>query len=54
MSLSSSSTSELTLELSSKSFDGYQYVYSTAKAALTKNNFGVGFKAKDFTLFANM
>jgi voltage-dependent anion channel protein 2 len=33
---------------------GYQYVYSTAKAALTKNNFAVGFKAKDFTLFANL
>jgi len=33
---------------------GYQYVYSTAKAALTKNNFGVGYKAKDFTLFANL
>jgi len=33
---------------------GYQYVYSTAKAALTKNNFAVGFKAKDFTLYANM
>jgi len=33
---------------------GYQYVYSTAKAALTKNNFAVGFKAKDFTLVANL
>ena len=33
---------------------GYQYVYSTAKATLTKNNFGVGYKGKDFTLFANM
>ncbi|CAF1031069.1 unnamed protein product [Adineta steineri] len=33
---------------------GYQYVYSTAKGALTKNNFGVGYKAKDFTLFANL
>ncbi len=33
---------------------GYQYVYSTTKAALTKNNFAVGFQAKDFTLFANL
>jgi len=33
---------------------GYQYVYSTAKAALTKNNFAAGFKGKDFTLFANL
>ncbi|CAF1056757.1 unnamed protein product [Didymodactylos carnosus] len=33
---------------------GYNYVYSTAKAALTKNNFAVGYKAKDFTLYANM
>jgi hypothetical protein len=33
---------------------GYQYVYSTAKATLTKNSFAVGFKAKDFTLFADM
>jgi hypothetical protein len=33
---------------------GYQYVYSTAKAALTKNNFAVGYKAKDFTLFTNL
>ncbi|CAF1484630.1 unnamed protein product [Adineta ricciae] len=33
---------------------GYQYVYSTAKAALTKNNFAVGFKGRDFTLFANL
>lgn len=33
---------------------GYQYVYSTAKAALTKNNFAVGFKGKDFTVFGNM
>jgi len=35
-------------------FAGYQYVYSTAKAALTKNNFAVGYKAKDFTLFGNI
>ncbi|CAF1148605.1 unnamed protein product [Rotaria sordida] len=33
---------------------GYQYVYSTAKAGLTKSNFAVGYKAKDFTLFANL
>jgi len=33
---------------------GYQYVYSTAKAALTKNHFSVGFKAADFTLIANL
>jgi len=33
---------------------GYQYVYSTATGALTKNNFAVGFKAKDFTLLANV
>ncbi len=33
---------------------GYQYVYSTAKAALTKNNFAVGYKAKDFTVSGNM
>jgi len=33
---------------------GYQYVYSTAKGALTKNNFAIGYKAKDFTLFANL
>lgn len=33
---------------------GYQYVYSTAKAGLTKNNFALGYKAKDFTLFANL
>jgi len=33
---------------------GYQYVFNTARSALTKNNFAVGFKAKDFTLFANM
>jgi len=33
---------------------GYQYVYSTTKAALTKNHFSVGFKAADFTLIANL
>lgn len=33
---------------------GYQYVYSTTKAALTKNNFAIGFRAKDFSLLANM
>lgn len=33
---------------------GYQYVYSTVRAALTKNNFAVGYKAKDFTIFANL
>ncbi|CAF1484981.1 unnamed protein product, partial [Didymodactylos carnosus] len=33
---------------------GYQYVYNTARAALTKNNFAVGYKADDFTLYANM
>lgn len=33
---------------------GYQYVYSTTKAALTKNSFAIGYKAKDFTLFANL
>jgi voltage-dependent anion channel protein 2 len=33
---------------------GYQYVFNTAKSLLTKNNFAVGFRAKDFTLYANM
>lgn len=33
---------------------GYQYVFNTARSSLTKNNFAVGFKAKDFTLYANM
>ncbi|CAF3673373.1 unnamed protein product [Adineta steineri] len=33
---------------------GYQYVFNTARSALTKNNFAVGFRAKDFTLYANM
>lgn len=33
---------------------GYQYVYSTAKSALTKNSFAFGYKGKDFTLFGNM
>lgn len=33
---------------------GYQYVFNTAKSELTKNNFAVGFRAKDFTLHANM
>ncbi|CAF3664601.1 unnamed protein product [Rotaria sordida] len=33
---------------------GYQYVFNTARSLLTKNNFSVGFKAKDFTLYANM
>ena len=33
---------------------GYQYAYSTTKAALTKSNFALGYKAKDFTLFANL
>ena len=33
---------------------GYQYVFNTARSTLTKNNFAVGFKAKDFTLHANM
>ncbi|CAF1562632.1 unnamed protein product [Rotaria magnacalcarata] len=33
---------------------GYQYIFNTARSTLTKNNFAVGFKAKDFTLFANM
>ncbi|CAF2383941.1 unnamed protein product [Rotaria sp. Silwood2] len=33
---------------------GYQYVFNTARSLLTKNNFAVGFKAKDFTLYANM
>jgi len=33
---------------------GYQYVFNTARSLLTKNNFAVGFRAKDFTLYANM
>jgi len=33
---------------------GYQYVFNTARSTLTKNNFAVGFRAKDFTLYANM
>ncbi|CAF0807564.1 unnamed protein product [Adineta ricciae] len=33
---------------------GYQYVFNTARSMLTKNNFAVGFRAKDFTLYANM
>lgn len=33
---------------------GYQYVFNTARSVLTKNNFAVGFRAKDFTLYANM
>ena len=33
---------------------GFQYVYSTARAALTKHTFAVGYKAKDFTIFANL
>lgn len=33
---------------------GYQYVFNTAKSLMTKNNFAVGFRAKDFTLHANM
>jgi len=33
---------------------GYQYVFNTARSTLTKNNFAVGFRAKDFTLHANM
>lgn len=33
---------------------GYQYVYSTEKAALTRNNFSLGYKAKDLTLVGNL
>lgn len=33
---------------------GYQYAYSTAKSALTKSNFALGYKAKDFTLNATL
>ena len=33
---------------------GYQYVYSTKKAALTRNNFSVGYKTGDLTLVGNL
>lgn len=33
---------------------GYQYVFNTARSGLTKNNFVASFRAKDFTLYANM
>ena len=33
---------------------GYQYAYSTARAALTKNNVSLGFQGKDFSLIGNV
>jgi voltage-dependent anion channel protein 2 len=33
---------------------GYQMAFDTSKSKLTKNNFGVGFSTKDFTLHTNV
>lgn len=33
---------------------GYQCSFDTAKSALTRNNFAVGYQAKDFTLHTNV
>ena len=33
---------------------GYQMAFDTSKSQLTKNNFSVGYSAKDFTLHTNV
>merc|ERR1712029_798566 len=33
---------------------GYQMAFDTSKSQLTKNNFAIGYSAKDFTLHTNV